>query len=119
MYFRFDTPGTYASIIATLKNREYVETDGKPFIPTDIGRIVNGFLTEHFTQYVDYDFTAKLEDDLDEIARSECRADEALARRFLENYKRQRDLRTGEPVVRPAPVRGPRSTAARTAGRCS
>ena len=42
--------------------------DGKRFLPTDIGRIVNGFLTEHFTQYVDYDFTAKLEDDLDEVS---------------------------------------------------
>ncbi|MBT8093343.1 MAG: DNA topoisomerase I [Gammaproteobacteria bacterium] len=61
-------PSTYASIIVTLKNREYVEMDGKRFIPTDIGRIVNGFLTEHFTQYVDYDFTAKLEDDLDEVS---------------------------------------------------
>jgi DNA topoisomerase-1 len=61
-------PSTYASIIATLKNREYVEMDGKRFIPTDIGRIVNSFLTEHFTQYVDYDFTARLEDDLDEVS---------------------------------------------------
>ena len=61
-------PSTYASIIATLKNREYVEMDGKRFIPTDIGRIVNGFLTEHFTQYVDYGFTARLEDDLDEVS---------------------------------------------------
>ena len=61
-------PSTYASIIATLKNREYVEMDGKRFIPTDVGRIVIGFLTEHFTQYVDYDFTAKLEDDLDAIS---------------------------------------------------
>ena len=64
-------PSTYASIIATLKNREYVEMDGKRFIPTDIGRIVNGFLTEHFTQYVDYDFTARLEDDLDAISLGE------------------------------------------------
>lgn len=61
-------PSTYASIIATLKNREYVEMDGKRFFPTDIGRIVIGFLTEHFTQYVDYDFTARLEDDLDEVS---------------------------------------------------
>ena len=61
-------PSTYASIIATLKNREYVEMDGQRFIPTDIARIVIGFLTEHFTQYVDYDFTAKLEDDLDAIS---------------------------------------------------
>jgi len=64
-------PSTYASIIATLKNREYVEMDAKRFIPTDMGRIVNGFLTEHFTQYVDYDFTARLEDDLDLVSLGE------------------------------------------------
>ena len=64
-------PSTYASIIATLKNREYVEMDGKRFHPTDIARIVNGFLTEHFTQYVDYDFTARLEDDLDRVSLGE------------------------------------------------
>ncbi len=64
-------PSTYANIIATLKNREYVEMDAKRFIPTDIGRIVNGFLTEHFRQYVDYDFTAKLEDDLDAVSLGE------------------------------------------------
>jgi DNA topoisomerase-1 len=64
-------PSTYASIIATLKNREYVEMDGKRFLPTDIGRIVNGFLTDHFTQYVDYDFTARLEDDLDAVSLGE------------------------------------------------
>ena len=61
-------PSTYANIIATLKNREYVKMDGKRFIPTDVGRIVIGFLTDHFTQYVDYDFTAKLEDDLDAVS---------------------------------------------------
>ncbi len=64
-------PSTYASIIATLKNREYVEMDAKRFIPTDIGRIVIGFLTEHFTQYVDYDFTANLEDELDAVSLGE------------------------------------------------
>ena len=64
-------PSTYASIIATLKNREYVEMDSKRFIPSDIGRIVNGFLTDHFTQYVDYDFTARLENDLDAVSLGE------------------------------------------------
>jgi DNA topoisomerase-1 len=64
-------PSTYASIISTLQNREYVEMDGKRFIPTDVARIVNGFLTAHFTQYVDYGFTAELEDELDEISRGE------------------------------------------------
>ncbi|MEM8684566.1 MAG: DNA topoisomerase I [Pseudomonadota bacterium] len=64
-------PSTYSNIIQTLKNREYVEMDGKRFLPTDIGRIVNGFLTDHFTQYVDYDFTARLEDDLDAVSLGE------------------------------------------------
>ena len=64
-------PSTYASIISTLLNREYVELDSKRFIPTDVGRVVNEFLTNHFTQYVDYGFTAMMEDELDEISRGE------------------------------------------------
>ncbi len=61
-------PSTYASIISTLQNREYVTVDNRRFFPTDVGRIVSRFLTEHFTRYVEYDFTAKMEDDLDEVA---------------------------------------------------
>ena len=64
-------PSTYAAIISTLRNREYVEMVNKRFVPTDVGRIVNKFLTEHFTCYVDYDFTAKLEDELDAVSRGE------------------------------------------------
>lgn len=64
-------PSTYASIIATLKNREYVNLENKRFLPTDVGRVVNRFLTQYFTQYVDYNFTAKLEDELDDIARGD------------------------------------------------
>ncbi len=64
-------PSTYAAIISTLQQREYVILEKKRFSPTDVGRIVNKFLTEHFTQYVDYDFTAKLEDNLDEVSRGE------------------------------------------------
>nr|WP_294866014.1 type I DNA topoisomerase [uncultured Pseudogulbenkiania sp.] len=66
--FGIGRPSTYASIISTLKDREYVVLDKKRFLPTDTGEIVNKFLTEHFGQYVDYNFTAKLEDQLDEIA---------------------------------------------------
>jgi DNA topoisomerase-1 len=66
--FGIGRPSTYASIITTLKNREYVMLDKKRFIPTDTGDVVNKFLTAHFTQYVDYNFTAKLEDKLDDIA---------------------------------------------------
>lgn len=61
-------PSTYASIISTLLKREYVVLDKKRFVPTDVGRVVNKFLTEHFTRYVDYDFTARLEDQLDDIS---------------------------------------------------
>jgi DNA topoisomerase-1 len=64
-------PSTYASIISTLQQRLYVELESKRFHPTDVGRIVNKFLTEHFTQYVDYNFTAHLEDDLDAVSRGE------------------------------------------------
>nr|WP_199066132.1 type I DNA topoisomerase [Chromobacterium sp. ASV5] len=66
--FGIGRPSTYASIISTLKDREYVILDKKRFLPTDTGDIVNKFLTEHFAQYVDYNFTAKLENQLDEIA---------------------------------------------------
>lgn len=64
-------PSTYASIIATLKHREYVNLENKRFLPTDVGRVVNKFLTQYFTRYVDYDFTANLEDELDDISRGE------------------------------------------------
>lgn len=64
-------PSTYASIISTLQQRKYAELESKRFHPTDVGRIVNKFLTEHFTQYVDYNFTAHLEDDLDAVSRGE------------------------------------------------
>jgi len=64
-------PSTYASIISTLVNREYVILEKRRFIPTDVGRVVNKFLSEHFDKYVDYDFTARLEDDLDAVSRGE------------------------------------------------
>jgi DNA topoisomerase-1 len=61
-------PSTYATIISTLQAREYAVLDKKRFVPTDVGRVVNKFLTEHFTRYVDYGFTAHLEDELDEVS---------------------------------------------------
>jgi len=64
-------PSTYASIISTLQDREYVQLEKKRFHPTDVGRVVNKFLTQYFTRYVDYDFTARLEDELDAISRGE------------------------------------------------
>ncbi len=64
-------PSTYATIISTLQDREYVEMDNRRFVPTDIGKIVNRFLTHHFHRYVEYGFTAAMEDELDAISRGE------------------------------------------------
>lgn len=65
-------PSTYAPTIATIVAREYVErNEQKRFVPTDVGELVNGVLVEHFPEIVDYQFTAELEDDLDDIARGE------------------------------------------------
>ncbi|UPG94773.1 DNA topoisomerase I [Luteibacter aegosomatissinici] len=64
-------PSTYASIIQVLISREYVMLESRRFRPTDVGRAVSQFLSGHFSQYVDYDFTARLEDELDAVSRGE------------------------------------------------
>ncbi|MCB1741852.1 MAG: type I DNA topoisomerase, partial [Gammaproteobacteria bacterium] len=63
--FGIGRPSTYAAIISTLQQREYVELENRRFRPTDVGILVNAFLTDHFDKYVDYEFTARLEDELD------------------------------------------------------
>ncbi len=88
-------PSTYASIISTLQNREYVDMDGKAFMPTPIGKIVNKFLTEHFSRYVDYEFTAKLEDQLDAVSRGEREWQPLLEdfwKRFSSQIESKQDL---------------------------
>ncbi len=85
-------PSTYASIISTLVAREYATLDKHRFTPTDVGRVVNKFLTQHFSQYVDYDFTAKLEDELDAIARGEKDWVPVL-KKFWEPFKQQVTLK--------------------------
>ncbi len=64
-------PSTYASIIETLRYRKYVEMSGRAFIPTDIGKIVSKFLVKYLGTYVEYGFTALMEDVLDEISNGE------------------------------------------------
>ncbi len=83
-------PSTYANIITTLVNREYVILENKRFFPTDVGRVVNRFLTNHFARYVDYDFTANMEDDLDAISRGE-KEWVPLMREFWDGFKRLLD----------------------------
>ena len=62
-------PSTYATIISTILDRKYVERERKFLFPTDIGRVVAHFLKGNFTQLVDYQYTANVEDSLDEIAK--------------------------------------------------
>jgi DNA topoisomerase I len=64
-------PSTYASIMNTLVTRKYVRLEKRTFFPEDVGRVVNDLLVTHFARYVDYDFTAQMEEDLDAISRGE------------------------------------------------
>lgn len=96
--FGIGRPSTYATIISTLRDREYVELEQKRFRPTDVGRVVNRFLTEHFTQYVDFDFTARLEDELDAVSRGEAEWVPLLQRFWLPFHERV--IKTEEGVKR-------------------
>jgi DNA topoisomerase I len=91
-------PSTYATIIETLQRRGYVTLDKRRFTPTDVGRVVNKFLSEHFHNYVDYEFTARMEDDLDAISRGEKEWRPVL-RDFWSEFKDQ--VKEKESVERP------------------
>jgi DNA topoisomerase-1 len=69
--FGIGRPSTYASIMNTLLERKYVTLEKKRFIPLDVGMVVNDLLVKHFTHYVDYNFTASLEEELDQVSRGE------------------------------------------------
>lgn len=71
-------PSTYASIISVLQDRDYVTVQNKKFIPEERGRWVTAFLISFFNRYVEYDFTAKLEDDLDEVSHGKIEWHELL-----------------------------------------
>jgi DNA topoisomerase-1 len=79
-------PSTYASILQVLRDRNYVTMDKRRFIPEDRGRLVTTFLAKFFTRYVDYDFTANLEEELDAIASGHVAWKEAL-RQFWVDFK--------------------------------
>jgi len=64
-------PSTYASIMRTLEDREYVRKEGKTLFPTDTGEVVSDFLETNFAEYISDTFTAEMEDELDEISRGE------------------------------------------------
>jgi DNA topoisomerase-1 len=78
-------PSTYASIISVLQDRKYAVMDKKRFFPTDLGRLVTSFLVGFFAKYVEYDFTAKLETDLDKVAEGEI-AWKTLMQNFWQGF---------------------------------
>ena len=73
-------PSTYASIVTTIQDREYVRKDKNRLIPEDKGRLVTVFLTKYFPRYVSHDFTANLENELDEISAGDLLWREVLGR---------------------------------------
>ena len=103
-------PSTYASILAVLRDRDYVRLDKKKLIPSDKGMLVTAFLESFFTRYVEFDFTAELEEDLDRISNSELDW-KALLRRFWEEFSASidgtKELRTGQVLDSLNDIMGP------------
>ncbi len=94
-------PSTYASILSVLREREYVHMDQKRFVPEDKGRVVIAFLENFFQRYVEYDFTADLENQLDKVSAGDLDWKELL-RRFWEQFSASvediSDLRIGQVI---------------------
>ena len=83
-------PSTYASVLSVLRDRDYVVMDRNRFVPQDKGRLVIAFLENFFDRYVEYDFTASLEADLDKVSNGELAYKDVLAR-FWEDFHRTVD----------------------------
>ena len=92
-------PSTYAATLSTLKDRDYIRLEKRAIMPEDRGRLVTAFLQSFFTKYVEYGFTADLEEQLDEISAGEISYKEVL-RRFWDDFSRHaaeiKDLRVSE-----------------------
>ena len=92
-------PSTYASIVTTIQDREYVRKDKGRLIPEDKGRLVTAFLSNYFRRYVEYDFTADLEEQLDDVSAGQRDYKEVLSRfwrDFSAAVAETADLRIGE-----------------------
>ena len=88
-------PSTYASILNTLIERRYAVLEKKRFVPQDIGMVVSDHLSQHFDRYVDYNFTAGLEEELDQVARGEKQWKQLL-REFWGPFKSRLDQKMTE-----------------------
>ena len=106
-------PSTYAAIISTLQDREYVSLKERHFVPTDLGRVVCTQLVEHFGKLMDVSFTAQMEENLDKVADGQEQWVELL-RRFSEDFnptlaaasKNMKSLKGGMPANLPCPECG-------------
>ncbi len=86
-------PSTYASVLQVLRDRQYVTMERKRFIPEDRGRLVTTFLKKFFTKYLDYDFTANLEEELDAIAAGKASWKETLRQFWIDFSKNVNDVK--------------------------
>ena len=96
-------PSTYASVLTTIVDREYVRKDKNRLFPEDKGRLVTAFLSNYFRKYVEYDFTADLEAELDDVSAGERDYKEVLARfwrDFSAAIAETADLRIGEVLTK-------------------
>lgn len=95
-------PSTYAPTISTLENRKYVEREGRSLKPTDIGKVVNDLLVAHFQNIVDFDFTAQVEAEFDDIAHGQL-AWRDMIRKFYtpfhEHIEQKKETISKEEVV--------------------
>ena len=88
-------PSTYAATIKTLKDRNYVNAEGRTLFPTDIGMAVSAFLEEHFMQYISDEFTAHMEDDLDLLAEGKAEYVKTLSEfyaKFTDSVASKKDV---------------------------
>ncbi|HRY31307.1 MAG TPA: type I DNA topoisomerase [Candidatus Paceibacterota bacterium] len=88
-------PSTYATIMKTLADREYVVKEGKTLIPTDTGDVVSSFLEQNFAKYISDSFTAEMENELDEIAEGRREYVKTLAdfyKPFTKEIKEKEDI---------------------------
>jgi DNA topoisomerase I len=96
-------PSTYTSIVTTIQDREYVRKDKNRLIPEDKGRLVTAFLSNYFHRYVEYDFTADLENELDDVSAGDREYRDVLAR-FWKDFSaavaETADLRIGEVLTK-------------------
>ena len=103
-------PSTYASTLAVLQERDYVRIDKKRLIPEDKGRLVTAFLESFFKRYVEYDFTADLEEKLDLISDGKLEWKDVLRdfwREFIGAVDEIKDLRVGEVLEALNEILGP------------